>query len=102
MNSFNHYAFGAIGEWMYARWPASIWTRTSRRRATPIGARGFSLVRRERRTPEGMPIHCASAALDSMYGRYEVKWGITAAVSCWIVRSGELFRKGHFAGRRYT
>ena len=66
MNSFNHYAYGAIGEWLY-RVTAGIDLDPSEPGykhvlVQPRPGRGFTRV---------------DASLDSMYGRIESQWEIT-------------------------
>ncbi|HTO58369.1 MAG TPA: family 78 glycoside hydrolase catalytic domain, partial [Pseudomonadales bacterium] len=77
MNSFNHYAFGAVGEWLYATLagleldpdlsPSRNAYRRARIQPRPPRLEDF---------PNGLPVRYARAALDSMYGRYEVAWRI--------------------------
>ncbi len=81
MNSFNHYAYGAVGEWLYGTLagleldPDLSASRNAYRYARiqprpPIGEQ----------FPNGAPIRLASAALDSMHGRYEVAWQIAGGM----------------------
>jgi alpha-L-rhamnosidase len=63
MNSFNHYAYGAIGEWLY-RVVAGIEVD----QAEP----GYKRIRIQ--PQPGGQLTYASASLDSMYGRIESKW----------------------------
>ncbi len=77
MNSFNHYAYGAVGEWLYGTLagleldpdlsPTRNAYRRVRIRPRPPRIEDF---------PNGVPIRYASAALDSVHGRYEVSWEI--------------------------
>jgi alpha-L-rhamnosidase len=78
MNSFNHYAYGAVGEWLYGTLagleldpdlaPARNAYHRARIQPRPPRAEDF---------PNGLPIRYASATLDSMHGRYEVNWQIS-------------------------
>ncbi len=81
MNSFNHYAYGAVGEWIYGTLggleldPDLSATRNAYRYARiaprpPIGEQ----------FPNGAPIRYSSVALDTMHGRYEVDWEISGGV----------------------
>ncbi|SDD04808.1 alpha-L-rhamnosidase [Paenibacillus sp. UNCCL117] len=63
MNSFNHYAYGAIGEWLY-RYVAGI--------DVDEAAPGYKHVHIRPQPHEGLT--WAEAALESMYGRIHVKW----------------------------
>jgi len=63
MNSFNHYAYGAIGEWLYAR-VAGI----------EIGAPGYKHIRIAPQPGGGLK-H-ARATLRTMYGKVESAWRI--------------------------
>lgn len=63
MNSFNHYAYGAIGEWLY-RVVAGI-------ELDPT-APGYGRILIQ--PQPGGQLTYASAGLDSMYGRIESKW----------------------------
>jgi alpha-L-rhamnosidase len=77
MNSFNHYAYGAVGEWMYGTLagleldpdlsPARNAYRRVRIQPRPPRAQDL---------PNALPLRYASATLDSMHGRYEVSWRI--------------------------
>ena len=77
MNSFNHYAFGAVGEWLYGTVagleldpdlsPARNAYRRARIQPRPPRLEDF---------PNGLPLRYASAALDSVHGRYEVAWRV--------------------------
>ena len=77
MNSFNHYAYGAVGEWLYGTLagleldpdlaPSRNAYRRVRIQPRPPRAEDF---------PDGLPIRYAAAALDSVHGRYEVDWEI--------------------------
>ncbi len=77
-NSFNHAAAGALGEWLYGTLagldldpdlaPARNAYRRARIQPRPPRAEDF---------PNGIPIRFASAALDSVHGRFEVNWEIT-------------------------
>jgi alpha-L-rhamnosidase len=67
MNSFNHYAYGAIGEWLY-RVVAGIELDPD----VP-GYKRFLI-----RPQPGGQLTYASATFDSMYGRIESKWRIEA------------------------
>ena len=77
MNSFNHYAYGAVGEWLYGTLagleldpdlsPARNAYRRVRIQPRPPRIEDF---------PDGVPIRYVSAALDSVHGRYEVTWEI--------------------------
>jgi alpha-L-rhamnosidase len=78
MNSFNHYAYGAVGEWLYGTLagleldPDLSATRNAYRqvRIQPRPALGDEF-------PNGALIRFASAALDTVHGRYEVSWEIS-------------------------
>lgn len=63
MNSFNHYAYGAIGEWLY-RVVAGIELDPE-----APGYKRFLI-----QPQPGGQLTYASASLDSMYGRIESKW----------------------------
>jgi alpha-L-rhamnosidase len=63
MNSFNHYAYGAIGEWLY-RVVAGIEVDP-----TQPGYKRIHI-----RPQPGGRLTCVSAGLSSMYGRIEAKW----------------------------
>jgi len=65
MNSFNHYAYGAIGEWLY-RVVAGI--------EVDPAAPGYKRI--HFRPQPGGQLCYVSAGLDSMYGRIESKWTI--------------------------
>jgi alpha-L-rhamnosidase len=65
MNSFNHYAYGAIGEWLY-RVVAGIEVDP----AEP-GYKRFHL-----QPQPGGQLTYASASLDTMYGRVESSWAL--------------------------
>jgi alpha-L-rhamnosidase len=79
MNSFNHYAYGAVGEWLYGTLagleldPDLSSTRNAYRQARiyPRPPLGDAF-------PDGAPIRYAAAALDTVHGRYEVSWEIAA------------------------
>jgi alpha-L-rhamnosidase len=79
MNSFNHYAYGAVGEWLYGTLagleldPDLSSARNAYREARihprpPIGE-AFA---------DGAPIRFAAASLDTVHGRYETSWEIAA------------------------
>ena len=80
MNSFNHYAYGAVGEWLYGTLagleldpdlsPARNAYRRVRIQPRPPRVEDF---------PDGAPIRHVAAALDSVHGRYEVVWEIKDA-----------------------
>lgn len=63
MNSFNHYAYGAIGDWLY-QVVAGI--------EVDPGAPGYKRILIQPQPGGGLTY--ASAGLDSMYGRIESKW----------------------------
>jgi alpha-L-rhamnosidase len=63
MNSFNHYAYGAIGEWLY-RVVAGI--------ELDPAAPGYKRILFQ--PQPGGRLTYAEARLDSMYGRIEAKW----------------------------
>jgi alpha-L-rhamnosidase len=77
MNSFNHYAYGAVGEWLYGTLagleldpdlsPSRNAYRRARIQPRPPRIEDF---------PNGVPIRYVRAALDSVHGRYEVAWEI--------------------------
>jgi len=69
MNSFNHYAYGAIGEWLY-RVVAGI--------EIDPAAPGYKRIIFQP-SPGGGLTH-AGATLESLYGRIESKWKIEAGV----------------------
>ncbi|MGB5943969.1 MAG: family 78 glycoside hydrolase catalytic domain [Leeuwenhoekiella sp.] len=64
MNSLNHYAYGAIGEWMYER-IAGI---------SPVEA-GYKVLRIA--PIPGGPLTAASASLNTTYGEVSSKWELT-------------------------
>ena len=70
MNSFNHYAYGAIGEWLY-RVVAGIVSATD-----TVGEAGYKHVWIQPQ-PGGGLTH-ARATLDSPYGLIEAAWELTA------------------------
>ncbi|GAK98029.1 alfa-L-rhamnosidase [Nonlabens tegetincola] len=61
MNSLNHYAYGAIGEWMYER-IAGI---------APLEA-GYKFIKIAPQVRE--PLHSASASLNTPYGKVSSSW----------------------------
>ena len=63
MNSFNHYAYGAIGDWLY-RVVAGI--------EVDPDAPGYKRILIQPQPGGGLTY--ASASLDSMYGKIESKW----------------------------
>lgn len=66
MNSFNHYAFGAVGDWMY---------RTIGGIDLDPAAPGY---RRARIAPRpGGGVRSASASLETRYGRLATSWKVT-------------------------
>jgi alpha-L-rhamnosidase len=75
MNSFNHYAYGAVGEWLYTTVagldldpaPSASGWRKARLAPRPPVHPGL---------PEDPPLTRARAALDTTSGRYEVSWTI--------------------------
>jgi len=78
MNSFNHYAYGAVGEWLYGTVaglelaPELDADRNAYRHAIiaprPPAGQGF----------EGPPpLTSAAAALDTIHGRYETAWKLS-------------------------
>lgn len=67
MNSFNHYAYGAIGDWLYSV-VAGI--------EVDPDAPGYKRILF--RPQPGGQLTWAAAALDSMYGRIESKWALEA------------------------
>jgi alpha-L-rhamnosidase len=83
MNSFNHYAYGAVGEWLYGTLaglelegdlsPRKNAYRHARIHPRPPMGPGFKV-----RFPGGPPVRYASAVLDTMFGRYEASWELTA------------------------
>jgi alpha-L-rhamnosidase len=78
MNSFNHCAYGAVGEWLYGTVagleldPDLAPNRNAYRRA-----RIHPRPPRIEDFPDGLPIHFVCVALDSVHGRYEVNWEIS-------------------------
>lgn len=68
MNSFNHYAYGAIGDWMY------------REVAGLDMDEELPAYKRIRIKPQfaGIHLNYAKAAFESMYGRIQSAWSITA------------------------
>ncbi len=78
MNSFNHCAHGAVGEWLYGTVagleldPDLAPNRNAYRRA-----RIHPRPPRIEDFPDGLPICFAGVALDSVHGRYEVNWEIS-------------------------
>jgi alpha-L-rhamnosidase len=81
MNSFNHYAYGAVGEWIYGTLagleldpdlsPSRNAYRYARIRPRPPIGEQF---------PNGAPVRFASVGLDTMHGHYTVTWEITGGV----------------------
>lgn len=72
MNSFNHYAYGCIGEWMY-RWMAGI--DTAEPGFTRILLHPCPDLRTEEEIPAGQrPITHVRAAFDAPTGRIETAW----------------------------
>src|SRR5262249_16720389 len=75
MNSFNHYAYGAVGEWLYGTLagleldPDLSPARNAYRRVR--------IQPRPPRVEDDLPLRYASATFDSMHGRYEVSWRIS-------------------------
>lgn len=67
MNSLNHYAYGAIGQWMYERL-AGI---------APLSA-GYKTIRIAPQPLE--PLHSASATLNTPYGKVSSSWEIKAGI----------------------
>ncbi|GAA2073710.1 family 78 glycoside hydrolase catalytic domain [Actinomadura alba] len=61
MNSFNHYAYGAVGEWMY-------------RNITGISAGEPGYRRTVIRPRTGGEVHQATGRYDSVYGPIETRW----------------------------
>ncbi|MBC2592635.1 family 78 glycoside hydrolase catalytic domain [Ruficoccus amylovorans] len=74
MNSFNHYAYGAIGEWMYA-----VIGGIDSDPSAP-GFRHFFLAPRP-----GGGITCARAELESPYGKIVSDWELEAGNFIWQV-----------------
>ncbi|MBO5077988.1 MAG: hypothetical protein J5584_10405, partial [Clostridia bacterium] len=68
MNSFNHYAYGCVGEWMYA-YMAGI--------NGYDGDAGFKSFRLEPRLDPQRRITSVDAYYDSVYGRIESAWEVT-------------------------
>lgn len=68
MNSFNHYAYGAVGEWMY---------RSVAGLAPDSSEPGYKKVRIEPQWNGGGLTH-AEATYDSMYGLYKSGWTLSA------------------------
>ena len=66
MNSFNHWAFGAVGEWVWRDWPASIPTTSSR--ASSISLSGRDLARISR---------WVKARYDSIRGPIVSEWNMS-------------------------
>ena len=67
MNSFNHYAYGAVGDWMY-RTVAGIDTDPS--------APGYQRAVIRPQPPRDGTISSAGATIETMYGRLSSKWQI--------------------------
>ncbi|UQZ37247.1 alpha-L-rhamnosidase [Paenibacillus sp. PK3_47] len=67
MNSFNHYAYGAIGEWLY-RYVAGI--------GTDEGEPGFKMIRIK--PHPGTGLEYVKAGVETMYGRVSSSWTRTA------------------------
>jgi alpha-L-rhamnosidase len=63
MNSFNHYAYGAIGDWMY-RVVAGI----------ELGKPGYKHIRIQPQLPAAQKLTYAKASLDSPYGTIVSGW----------------------------
>ena len=61
MNSFNHYAYGAIGEWIYQEIGG----------ITPLNP-GYRKVRIE--IPHNIPLHSSSVTLETPQGRLSCQW----------------------------
>lgn len=74
MNSFNHYAYGAIGEWLYAT-VAGI----------DLSPQQPGYKRILLRPRPGGEIRSASASLESLYGRIESRWSLEAERFEWSV-----------------
>ncbi len=72
MNSFNHYAYGAIGSWLYER-VAGI----------DVGAPGYKQIRMAPTPGEG--ITWVKASLESVHGRIESSWRIEDGRFTWDV-----------------
>lgn len=72
MNSFNHYAYGCVGEWMY-RYMAGVDTKTPG--FTHILLHPQPDLRRDDELPEGQTrITHVNAAFDAPTGRIETSW----------------------------
>jgi alpha-L-rhamnosidase len=74
MNSFNHYAYGAIGEWLYQTIggiaPHSEYPGYARAVIAPVPGRG---------------LRNASASLQTCSGRYSTKWKVAKGVMTLVV-----------------
>jgi alpha-L-rhamnosidase len=72
MNSFNHYAYGAIGSWLYEK-VAGI----------DIAAPGYKQLRMAPTPGEGLT--WAKASLDTIHGRVESNWKVEEGSFTWEV-----------------
>jgi len=77
MNSFNHYAYGAVGAWMYSTLAGlELDPDLSQARNAYRRVRIHPRPPRAEDVPNGQSLRYASATLESMHGRYEVSWRI--------------------------
>ena len=84
MNSFNHYAYGAVGEWLYGtlaglELDADLAPRRNAYRCVRVQPRPPLGQAFKARFPGGPPLHYVGATLETMVGRYEVSWEISGA-----------------------
>ncbi len=75
MNSFNHYAYGAVGEWLYARVAGIDWDED---------APGFSSIRM--RPLFDKRLGWIEAHYDAPTGRIESAWRIAGEIVTWDIR----------------
>ena len=77
MNSFNHYAYGAIGAWLY-----QVIAGIDLDPDTP-GYKRFVLQPRPGTAPDGKTLTWATAHLDTLHGRIDSAWKIEDGVFEW-------------------
>ena len=74
MNSFNHYAYGAVGEWLYARVAGIDWDEDSP---------GYSFIRM--RPLFEKRLGWVTAHYDAPTGRIESAWRIAGEIATWDI-----------------